>query len=127
MLDPPGVFIAHGPISMLAQHSAPSAADIDRILYRVGYAGDRRLLEFALSTPPSSAAREAVLCGAAGRGDIEMMTRLLETLETVPAKTLNCAIGVPYNLRRPAIELLPDRGVDPNGDPQSMVPKNERR
>jgi ankyrin repeat protein len=104
---------------LAARFDMPPAA-VDSILYQVGYTNDARMLEFALSRPNSVGAREAALCGAAGRGDIEMMTRLLQTLDRAPRGSVVCAMSTMASSRKAAIELLISRGADPNGDDKAQ-------
>jgi ankyrin repeat protein len=93
---------------------------VDRILGQVGYTDDTRMLDFALSRRNSASARESALCGAAGRADIEMMTRILQTLDGAPRGSLICATSARASDRTAAIELLISRGADPNGDDQTQ-------
>lgn len=108
-------------VLLLAERYDIPPESVDRILFQVGYIRDAKLLEFALSHANSISAREGALCGAVSLADFEMITRVLQTFEAVPPKSLNCAIGAPLARQRTVVEFLLNRGVDPNGDGASGV------
>lgn len=83
--------------------------------------GDERMLEFLLSRPSSTLARESALCGFAARGELARMDRVLQTLGAMPAGAINCALGG-VRPARPKVEYLLARGADPNGGGRSMQP-----
>jgi hypothetical protein len=104
---------------LLAERFGVPPRYIDRALPSV--IDDDRLLEFLLSSPSSTTARESALCNFAARGDFARMDRVLETLTVVPTGALVCAVGGRRPVR-PTVEHLLARGADPNGDGRSIQP-----
>lgn len=106
---------------LLTERVAVPPEYIDRAVYQAGNVGEERLLEFALALPSSTLARSGALCGVAAHGDVEMMSRVLQTLDEVPPESLGCAIGGYQYHGLIAVEYLLERGVDPNGGGKPML------